>query len=124
MVSGEDSIAQSLPIVIIKIVANSYLYQCQQFDAEVHHKIYSQLRKVYPNVEEKLILGLHPNTVYLLSCKDRSVLVKFSYSQLTIVETHPNAVVFEMMHTQLQLILKTLQAFEISKIFEIYKKKS
>lgn len=50
MVAGEDNLALALPLVIIKIVSNSYLYQCQQFEVEVHHKVFSQLKKMYPNL--------------------------------------------------------------------------
>jgi len=51
MVSSEDNISQTLPLVIIKIISNSYLYQCIQFEAEVHHKTYSYYRKSYSSLE-------------------------------------------------------------------------
>lgn len=60
MVSSEDNISQTLPLVIIKIISNSYLYQCIQFEVEVHHKTYSYYRKSYSSLEENIILGLHP----------------------------------------------------------------
>lgn len=46
MVAGEDNLAQSLPLLIIKVVSNSYLYQTQQFEVEIHHKVYSSLKKI------------------------------------------------------------------------------
>jgi hypothetical protein len=68
-------------------------------------------------------LGLHPEVVYLLSAKDRSILVKFSYSQLSLTETRPKSIVLEVLHNQTPLILKTPITFEVSKIFEIYRAK-
>lgn len=50
MVSGEDNLTQNLPLLIIKVVSNSYLYQTQQFDVEVHHKVYSAIKKMYPTI--------------------------------------------------------------------------
>lgn len=122
MIAGEDNIGQSLPLIIIKIISNSYLYQCLQFEVEVQHKIYPQYKKMFSTLEENVVLGLHPDVVYLLSVKDRSVIAKFSYSQLSLTETRPNSIVLEVLHNQTPLILKSQIAFEMSKIFEIYKK--
>lgn len=90
---------------------------------EVHHKIYSSFKKMFSTLEENIFLGLHPDIVYLLSSKDRSVTAKFTYSQLSLVETRPNSIVLELLHSPTSLILKSQLAFEISKIFTIYKSK-
>lgn len=84
MVLSEDNMSQTLPLVIIKIISNSYLYQCIQFEVEVNHKIYSQYKKMFSNLEENIILALHPEIIYLLSIKDKSVITKFTYSQLHV----------------------------------------
>lgn len=123
VLTEEDNIGQSLPQIIIKIISNSYLYQCLQFQVEVHHKIYSSFKKMFSTLEENIFLGLHPDIVYLLSSKDRSVTAKFTYSQLSLVETRPNSIVLELLHSPTSLILKSQLAFEISKIFTIYKSK-
>lgn len=102
---------QSLPLIIIKIVSNSYLYQCLQFDVEVHHKIYAQYKKQLNLAEPNVILGLHPDVVYLLSNKDRSVLTKFSYSQLNLTETRPKSIVLEVLHNNTPLMLKSQISF-------------
>lgn len=117
MLLSEDSLSTSLPLIIIKIVANSYLYQCLQFEVTVHHKIFASFKKVFSSLEENLILGLHPEVVYLLRPRDRTILGKFSYSQLSLVETRPNSIVLEVLHNQTPLILKSPIVFEISKIF-------
>jgi len=45
-----------------------------------------------------------------MSPKDKSVITKFSYSQLNL-EMHTNAVVFELPHTQIPFTLKTNQPY-------------
>lgn len=123
MLLCEDNLSTSLPLIIIKIISNSYLYQCLQFEVTVHHKIFHTYKKVFSSLEESVTLGIHPEVVYLLRQRDKTILVKFSYSQLTLVETRPNSIVLEVLHNQTPLILKTVMAFEISKIFEIYRAK-
>lgn len=51
MIAGEDSLDQSLPLIIIKIVSNSYLYQCLQFEVEVHYKVYPEYKKMFPSLD-------------------------------------------------------------------------
>lgn len=48
MVMTEEVLGPRLPLLIIKVVSNSYLYQTQQFEVEVHHKVYSSLKKMFP----------------------------------------------------------------------------
>ena len=50
MLLSEDSLSTSLPLIIIKIVANSYLYQCLQFEVTVHHKIFASFKKVFSSL--------------------------------------------------------------------------
>ena len=122
MVGPQENSSQTLPLVIIKVVSNSYLYQCQQFEVEIHHKVYSTLQKYHKALEKECLLALHPENFYLLAPKDKKVLVQFAYSQLALQETHPSAIVFELQHSQIPLTLKTTQVFEINKLFEAYKK--
>ena len=123
MLSTEDSLSTSLPLIIIKIISNSYLYQCLQFEVLVHRKVLEYYKKMFNNIEENIILGLHPEVVYLLRQRDKNILAKFSYSQLNLIETRPNSIVLEVLHHQTPLILKTPISFEISKLFEIYRNK-
>ena len=50
MLLSEDNLSTSLPLIIIKIISNSYLYQCLQFDVTVHHKIYASFKKVFSSL--------------------------------------------------------------------------
>jgi len=50
MVATEEVLGPRLPLLIIKVVSNSYLYQTQQFEVEVHHKVYSPLKKMFPTL--------------------------------------------------------------------------
>jgi len=123
MLASEDSLSTSLPLIIIKIISNSYLYQCLQFDVLVHRKVFDTYKKIFNKLEDNITLGLHPEVVYLLHQRDKNILAKFSYSQLNLIETRPNSIVLEVLHNQTPLILKTPISFEISKLFEIYRNK-
>lgn len=56
-----------------------------------------------------------------MQTKDKGIIKSFHYNQLMVVETHPTAIVLEVISMTPNLRFKTLQGFEIVRLFEIYK---
>lgn len=57
----------TLPFLIIKIISNSPLYRCQQFEVNVHPKCFKAVKTYIAGLEEKVILGIKPTHVLLLT---------------------------------------------------------
>lgn len=62
-----DNNSDNLPTIIIKIISNSPLYRCQQFDVQIHPKSYKAVKTYIPGLEEKIILGIKTSHILLLT---------------------------------------------------------
>jgi hypothetical protein len=63
----EDDEMVVLPFLIIKIISETPLYYCQQFEVTLHPKSYKSIKTYLPNLEEKLTLGIKPTHLLLLT---------------------------------------------------------
>lgn len=64
--SEEDEMA-TLPFLIIRIMSNSPLYRCQQFEVNIHPKSYKPVKTYIPGLEEKVYLGIKTTHILLLT---------------------------------------------------------
>ena len=68
-VEAEEDELVTLPFLIIKIISNAPLYQCQQFDVQVHPKSLKAIKSYIPGLEEKLTLGIRSTHIMLLTAE-------------------------------------------------------
>ena len=50
-VEAEEDELVTLPFLIIKIISNSSLYRCQQFEVQVHPKSFKAIKSYIPGLE-------------------------------------------------------------------------